>query len=202
MKNSRSLMTLSLVFAGGFLCGILFSAWKMEKLEGPAQPAVMAKKQQDSREQLMKQLAELEQVVTREPGNLAALVQLGNGYFDTGNFEKAIDSYEKALKIEPRDPDVITDLGVAFRRTKRPQESVNAFRRALEVDPKHPQALFNLGLVLRDDLKDPGGALKAWEMFLERAADSPHAVMIRPWVKQLRDQLGVSQEAGSTTKQQ
>ena len=34
-------------------------------------------------------------------------------------------------------------------------------------------ALFNLGIVLRDDLKDYPGALKAWETFLQKAGDSP-----------------------------
>jgi hypothetical protein len=58
------------------------------------------------------------------------------------------------------------------------------------MDPNQTLAMFNLGIVLRDDKKDLPGALKVWKTFLDKAPDSPHAVMIRPWVKQLEEKLG------------
>ncbi|MBM3299746.1 MAG: tetratricopeptide repeat protein [Deltaproteobacteria bacterium] len=200
MKRSRSVISLTVVFVAGFLSGILFSAWKLEKLEHPSDNKQVAQKQQDAKEVLRGRIADTERMLARDPNNLAALVQLGNDQFDAGNYEAAIAAYERALKIEPRDPDVITDMGIALRRAQRPLEAVGAFRKALEADPNHPLAMFNLGLVLRDDLKDYDGALKAWEMFLEKASDSPHAVMVRPWVKQLREKIGASQDGGAASK--
>lgn len=124
-----------------------------------------------------------------DPKNIEALTQLGNGYFDLGNHDKAIEYYRKALEIQPNNPNVWTDMGISLRKIGKPQESVAAFRKALENDPNHQLALFNMGIVLRDDLKDENGALAAWDKFLQINPDTPHAVMIRPWVKQLQDKL-------------
>jgi cytochrome c-type biogenesis protein CcmH/NrfG len=200
VKRPGSIISLTVVFIAGFVSGILFSAWKLEKVERTPQVKQAVQKQQTVREQLGKRIAEMEKLLAVDPGNLAALVRLGNDHFDAGNYERAIDAYERALKIEPRDPDVITDMGIAFRRTGRPQEAVSAFRKALEVDSRHPMAMFNLGLVLRDDLKDYDEALRIWETFLDQAGDSPHAVMVRPWVKKLRDEVSASGESGSASK--
>jgi len=180
------------VFVAGFLAGVIFSAWKM----GETAPAESGKgpkmSEKNSQDDLRKRIAGLERMLVADPNNHQALVQLANDYFDTGNFEKAVETYNKALQIDPRDPDVLTDMGIAYRRLGKPQDSVNAFRRAIDVDGDHALALFNLGIVLRDDLKDDRGALEAWERFLQKAGDSPHAVMVQPWVKSLRQKLGSS----------
>ena len=131
------------------------------------------------------------------PNNVEALVHLGNDYFDAGNYEKAVETYQRYIRIDPRNADVIADMGVSYRKLGKSKEAVDAFRKALEVDPDHAMALFNLGIVLRDDLKDYAGALKAWDAFLQKAADSRYAVMVRPWVQQLRQKLGTAPPAQS-----
>jgi cytochrome c-type biogenesis protein CcmH/NrfG len=181
-------------FVAGFLAGIVFSAWKLDSgMEGVRAPRAIPA-QQDQQAELKTRIAALEKKLTARPDDLGTLVQLGNDYFDLGDHAKAVAAYKKALQIDPRNADVITDMGICYRKLGEPEESVKAFRRALDVDPDHSMALFNLGIVLRDDLKDNAGALKAWELFLKKAGDSPHAVMIRPWVKQLREKLGSAGE--------
>ncbi len=135
-------------------------------------------------------------MVAANPQNVQAVTQLGNEYFDAGNHEKAVEVYQRALQIEPRNPDVLTDMGVSYRKLGKISDAVGAFRKAAEIEPDHPIALFNLGLVLRDDLKDYSEALKAWEAFLRKSGDSPHAVMVRPWVKQLQEKLGFDSSSG------
>ena len=131
------------------------------------------------------------------PNNVEALVHLGNDYFDAGNYEKAVETYQRYIRIDPRNADVIADMGVSYRKLGKSKEAVDAFRKALEVDPDHAMALFNLGIVLRDDLKDYAGALKAWDAFLQKAADSRYAVMVRPWVQQLREKIGSGSAPGA-----
>lgn len=135
-------------------------------------------------------IAGMEKMVAANPQDVQALVALGNEYFDAGNYQKAVEFYQRSLEIQPRNPDVLTDMGISYRKLGKVHEAVNAFRMATEIDSEHPIALFNLGLVLRDDLKDYRGALTAWEAFLKKFGDSPHAVMVRPWVKQLQEKLG------------
>ncbi len=128
------------------------------------------------------------------------MIQLGNDYFDLGQYDKSIEAYNKAIKIDPQNAEVTTDMAVAYRRLGKTDESVKLFRKALEIDPNQSLAMFNLGIVLRDDMKDPQGALKVWKEFLQKAPDSPHAVMIRPWVKQLEEKLGSTDKNSTENK--
>ncbi len=187
MKKKRWILLWPAIFGAGFLAGVVFSAWKLDGRPGTEAVSQSGDQEQNQQAQVQSRIKGIERMLDGRPGNLEAFVQLGNDYFDIGNFEKAVENYQKALSIDPRNPDVITDMAVGYRRLGNPQEAVNAFRRALEIDSDHSIALFNLGLVLRDDLKDYSGAIAAWERFLQKAGDSPHAVMVRPWVKNLRD---------------
>ena len=189
MKKSRSVISLIAVFAAGFVAGVVFSAWKLDTTAAPSKGRSQKVKEQDGQEQLRRRIAGIEKMLAKDPSNSVALVQLGNDYFDLGNYQKAVEAYQRALKVTPRDPDILTDMGIAYRRLGNPKESVQCFRRAIAANPNHALALFNLGIVLRDDVKDYPGALKAWETFLEKAGNTPHAVMVRPWVKQLRDKV-------------
>lgn len=199
MNRTRSLVSWIAVFVVGFLAGVLFSAWKLDTV-APGKAPRMEAREHDTQTELKARIAGLEKMLQVKPDDLGALIQLGNDYFDTGNHEKAVEYYQKALKIDPRNADVMTDMGISYRKLGRPGDSVNAFKKALEANPGHPLALFNMGIVLRDDLHDTEGALKAWETFLKVAEDSPHAVMVRPWVKQLRDKIEASSLAQGSEK--
>ncbi len=191
MKTPGSLITWIAIFVAGFLTGVGFSAWKLDssgESVPKAQTAIQAAPDQTS--ELKNRIAGLEKMVVAQPNNVDAAVQLANDYFDLGNYEKAVEFYKKAISLDPNNADAMTDMGVAYRRLKKPDESVAAFRQAIIIRPDHALALFNVGIVLKDDLKKPEEALAAWEKFLEVAQDSPHSVMVKPWVQQLKDSLG------------
>jgi tetratricopeptide (TPR) repeat protein len=195
MKKRGWVLSWLVIFVAGFLAGILFSAWRLDvvgELSGP--PSQSASGTTESQRE--KRIAGLEKMLTADPGNIKALIQLGNDYFDSGKHQKAVEIYQKALEIQPRNTAVLTDLGISLRKMGKPQQAVEAFHKALQIDPNQPVALFNLGIVYRDDLRDLPAALKAWETFLERAGDAPYAVMVRPWVKQLREKVGSTGSAG------
>jgi cytochrome c-type biogenesis protein CcmH/NrfG len=198
VKRPKSLPTLILVFVAGFVAGVLFSAWKLENIAGRAQAPAQETSEQDMQQELRNRIAGIEKMLAVNPNNLEALTQLGNDYFDTGNFAKAVEAYQKALQLNPNQADVWTDLGVSYRRLNNPAESAKAFRKAQEINPGSAASLFNLGLVLRDDLKDPQGALHAWEKYLTQFPDSPHAVMVRPWVKQLKEAAPKAEEGSGS----
>ncbi len=201
VKESQSLVSWIAVFVAGFAAGVVFSAWKLQDLTGttPAPPATTP--QTTRKDDIQNRIAGVEKMLAVNPNNPEALVQLGNDYYDARNFEKAVEAYQKALQIDARNANVLSDLGASYRKMGKSQDAVNAFRKALEIDPTHAASLFNLGLVLRDDLKDYPAALKVWEQFLQKAGDSPHAVMVRPWVQDLRRKVETAPEkAGSGTK--
>ena len=200
VKN-RSFVSWLGIFVAGFVCGVVFSAWKLDKHGAPESVSAPGMREKSTTSDVRSRIAGLEKMLAVNPNNAEALVQLGNDYFDMGNYEKAVEIYQRSLAVDPRNPDVIADMGVAYRKMGKSKEAADAFRKALEVDPDHALALFNLGIVLRDDLKDYPAALKAWETFLQKAGDSPHAVMVRPWVKQLREKTeSVPTQTGTAEK--
>ncbi len=101
------------------------------------------------------------------PGNVSAWIRLGNNYFDTDQYEEAIQAYTRALDLDPTNPNVITDMGVMYRRSGNPEKAVETFDRAIAADPTHQTSRLNKGIVLLNDLGDTQGAVAAWEGLLK-----------------------------------
>jgi cytochrome c-type biogenesis protein CcmH/NrfG len=131
----------------------------------------------------------LEKMLEKSPGNVRALVQLGNVYLNAGNHDKAAEAYRKALKVNPQDADIMTQLGVAYRRMGKSSDAAASFRNALKLQPDHPFALVNLGIVLRKDIGDKKGALKTFEALLSSSEGHRFSKMVTPWIEQLRKEI-------------
>jgi len=190
VRSTSKFISWGIIFVAGFLAGVFFAAWKLDSKPTAGVVKTSPPVDQKGADEIQNRIAGIERMLKQNPQNLEALIQLGNDYFDTGDHDKAIEAYQRALVIAPRNPDVITDMGISYRRLKKPEQSAEAFRKAIEIDPNHVIALFNLGIVLRDDVKDYPGAIEAWELFVQKAGDSPHAVMVKPWLKALKEKTG------------
>jgi tetratricopeptide (TPR) repeat protein len=82
-------------------------------------------------------------------------------------YQQPIQYYETTVKLNPGNANVLTDLGTAYFYTGDPNTAVTKFQQALKVNPSHANALFNLGIVRWQGLKDPKGAIEAWEKLLK-----------------------------------
>ena len=136
------------------------------------------------------QLATLDALIkqTRDnPNDSQAWIQMGHFYFDAGDHEKAIKSYETALEINDTEPDVWTDLGVMYRRSNKPQKAVDCFDRALALNPDHEIALFNKGIVLMHDLQNTQEALESWKKLIQinPNAQTPSGLLVKEMVTEL-----------------
>jgi uncharacterized protein HemY len=121
----------------------------------------------------------MQAMVTQDPKNREAWVQLGNDYFDTRQPQKAIDAYSKALELNPNDPNVLTDQGVMYRELHQYDKAIANFTKANQVDSKHVQSLFNLGVVYLNDLKQPKKAVEVWNKVIQTAPQSDQASQAR-----------------------
>ncbi|MEW6351261.1 MAG: tetratricopeptide repeat protein [Thermodesulfobacteriota bacterium] len=190
MNKPGSMFRWLAVFAAGFVLGIVYSAWRIEKAPSSSPTALSkAEEQPADQEKIAKRIEAVAKMLEKDPNNAQALIQLGNDQFDTGNHEKAVEAYEKALRLDPRNANVITDLGISYRKLGKPELAADSFRKAIQADPDHAKALFHLGLVLRKDLNNPKGALDAWETFLKKAPDHPYVAMVKPGVEQLKQEI-------------
>ena len=119
------------------------------------------------------------QIVAREPRNLQAWKQLGNDYFDTHQYQKAVDAYAKALELDPGNADILTDQGIMYRELKAYDKAIANFEKSSRLDPGHVQSLFNLGVVYAQDLKQKDKAIQVWNRVIAIAPASQQAIQAR-----------------------
>jgi cytochrome c-type biogenesis protein CcmH/NrfG len=170
VKKETMLIVALITLVVGFLGGIFYSAFQSGptgSVQTASAPPRSPQQQQSLSNEQARNILSLEQEVAVNPTNVNAWTQLGNVYFDTKNFAKAIRAYEKSIELSPNNPNVLTDLGVMYRRNGQPEKAVEAFDRAVAIDPTHEQSRFNKGIVLRYDMNDREGAVKAWEELLK-----------------------------------
>jgi len=185
MKKETVIILIIVTFAAGFICGAI-GGIKFYAREHRGSTDAGAPEAATSEPAAGEELNRLETVVKREPGNLQALIALGNLYFDSGQPAKAIDAYVRALAIDPRNADVRTDLGIMYRATKDYDKAVKEFREAARLDPTHKNSRFNLALVLQEDKKDFEGAIAAWQDFLRVEPSGEQAARAKAELGQLK----------------
>jgi cytochrome c-type biogenesis protein CcmH/NrfG len=171
----------------GFLLGVLVGGKFISGSTAPGGQQVM---QQGSGSmnnpgQSSARIAELEQLLAKDPKNLQAWITLGNGYFDANQAKKSVQAYSKALAIDPNNANVLTDQGVMFRALGFFDRALANFEKANKLDPKHLQSLFNTGIVYAVDLKQPDKAKVTFEALLQKDQTSDLARQAREMLKQL-----------------
>ena len=187
VRKETFLMVSLLCLAVGFFGGVVFTVIKSDsKAPVPSAPAQMGTPAPAG----SNRIAALESQTQADPGNVNAWTELGNAYFDSGQFEKSIGAYRKSLELNPNNPNVWTDMGVMYRRSGNPEEAIKSFDQAIAADPKHEIARMNKGIVMLHDLNDFNGAIKAWEGLLEinPIAMAPNGISIDQMVVQLKKQ--------------
>lgn len=187
VKKETLLIAVVVSLVVGFLAGVVFSVYKSGSVEHviPAPPP--ATQSQDASIQQAGQMLALEREVAANPDNVMAWTQLGHLYFDSKKYTQAINAYEKSLALAPNNADVWTDLGVMYRRNGQPEKAISSFDKAGAVNPRHEPSRINKGIVLRYDLNDRQGAIKAWEEVLKMnpVAKAPNGRLLSEEIKNL-----------------
>jgi cytochrome c-type biogenesis protein CcmH/NrfG len=190
IKKSAMLLFCFISLGLGFLGGVVLSAYKSGSAISlsPQTPQPQAVQTQGLSADQAGLIQALEKETSRNPGNVKAWTKLGNVFFDTNQFEKAINAYEKSLALNPNNADVQTDLGVMYRRSNQPQKAIAAFDKAIEIDPLHEVSRFKKGIVLMHDLNDRKGAMEAWEdlVRVNPLAKSPSGLLLKDMVEKLK----------------
>lgn len=196
MKKETVILIVVITFLVGFISGATVAILKGTK--GAEKPAVVQKPQmapagvpapgppaRDSIE-VASQIKTLKEIVTKDPKNLPAWVELGNLYFDTDQPKEAIEAYSQYLAVKPDNPDVRTDMGIMYRKLGQFDKAIEEFRKAAQSDPKHVNSRYNIGLVLLHDKQDIKSAIKAWEDYLKVDPNSERAQRIRAQIEKMK----------------
>jgi tetratricopeptide (TPR) repeat protein len=125
------------------------------------------------------QVQALMTIIKSDPGNVDAVIRLGNTYFDAEHWDEAIQWYKRAVELDPKNPDASTDLGVSLYYTNKADEALAQFEHSLKINPKHTKTLLNKGIVLAFGKRDLKAASVEWEKVVTLAPDSPEGQAAR-----------------------
>jgi tetratricopeptide (TPR) repeat protein len=118
---------------------------------------------------------ELERLVEAEPDNVLANHQLGNVYYHQGTLDRAIEHYQRALKLADCFVECSYDLGVAYYHRGNMPQAIRAYRQCLEIDPNYNAAHYRLAVAL----SHAGNLDLALEHFQKCVALTPEYLMAR-----------------------
>ena len=131
-------------------------------------------------------LMTLEQMAAKDPQNADYRTQIGNVYYDLGQYDRAADYYRQSLGIRPRDPQVETDLATCLYYTGRNSEALRILNKVFEYSPGFRQAMFNKGVVLINGEKDVESGISVWEELLRLDPAFPGREELEKRISQLK----------------
>jgi tetratricopeptide (TPR) repeat protein len=100
-------------------------------------------------ENLKAAIEELKQVVKLKPSYQLTVMSnynLGNAYFDLGEFKEAIEAYKHAIELNPELSRPHNNLGLAYAASDQLAEAIPEFERAVKLKADYAEARFNLGV--------------------------------------------------------
>jgi tetratricopeptide (TPR) repeat protein len=129
-------------------------------------------------------LMALHEMSQKEPGNAGYKVEIGNIYYDMGQYRQAASSYEEALKLKPQDPNVETDLATCYYNLGEHDRALQILDKVLQYKPDFPMAMFNKGIVLQSGKNDNPGAIAVWEALLRANPEFPQRAALEQRIRE------------------
>jgi tetratricopeptide (TPR) repeat protein len=109
------------------------------------------KKAAEINPKLFKELdVEHNRVPVSTPTNAKAFNDLGLSYADKGMYDRAILSYENALRINPDDAELHYNLALAYRGEDLTDKAIDEYKRVIAINPDHVEAHYNLAMAYRN----------------------------------------------------
>ena len=110
----------------------------------------------------------LESGVAIAPQRADLLAALGESYFMAGKVDKAIEKFQKLIKLDPSARSSVF-LGISYRHLGRFDEAKQYFQDGLKLDPHNSACLFNLGFIAERQ----GDDAQAEAMFQQALRSNP-----------------------------
>jgi tetratricopeptide (TPR) repeat protein len=132
----------------------------------------------------------LEEQVAQNSKDVAAQTQLGNAYYDAGQWQKSVDTYHKVLELDPKNVGARTDLGTAYFNMGRPQDALKEYAKSLEINPNHEPTIFNSIIVNMKGTHDAAAAQAAWDRLKKMNPTYPGLDELKPGIEEMRSTGG------------
>ncbi len=124
-------------------------------------------------------------------GDKENYLKLGDFEYESNNYEKALEHYDKALVVDPEYVTAWIKKGLSLRGLGGFEKAIRCYDKALEIDPNHAEVWYNKGLALRS-LGRFDEAVKFYDKAIELDPNYHKA-----WINKALalDALGQSEEA-------
>jgi tetratricopeptide (TPR) repeat protein len=113
-------------------------------------PIPQASVPEEAREHLKVAQAEFLSALNARPDDWTSHYNLGNFYANHNEIEKALSSYETALRLEPRAVLALTNIAIVYGQRGEYDKAETSLRKAIEIDSKSAPVRFNTGLLLAE----------------------------------------------------
>ena len=100
---------------------------------------------------LQQALSDSSQMLEKFPNSFVLCNIVGATNAGLTQFDSAIDSYKKALKLKPDYAEAYYNMGVALKGKGDLKEAINSYKKALKIKPDYAEAYYNMGNMLRDN---------------------------------------------------
>jgi tetratricopeptide (TPR) repeat protein len=125
----------------------------------------------------------LENIFYRTPE--LAHFNMGQAYFNKGEYKEALASFSKAVELNPRYALAYYNMGLTLDRMNSPRDSIRAYENAVKASPGYLDAYYGLGLA-HIKVKDNSSAMKAFRKVIEIAPESEQARSAKEYMDLLR----------------
>ena len=68
------------------------------------------------------------------------LIKMGKKQLEDGQYDNAVNLFQKAILLNRNDPDLWNLKGIALRSLGRYNEAIECFNKSLEIDPRDKNA--------------------------------------------------------------
>lgn len=115
-----------------------------------------------------------------------ALARCGESYRLMGQYDRALQNFDRAIELNPKYTWAITNRGLTYRLMKRYEEALQDFDRAIELDHKYTWAIAHRGLTYRL-MERYEEALKDFDRAIKLNPKNDLAIAIRCYIYQLME---------------
>lgn len=116
----------------------------------------------------------------------APYINLGIAYMKTNDFEKAEESFKKAIDVSEQHPVAHNELGLVYRKTGRYKEARELYESLISMYPDFLPARKNLGVLCDIYIQDLNCALEQYEEYLEAV---PNDEKVKIWVADVKGRM-------------
>lgn len=163
VKTEKVVILVAVAFFLGLIVGAVAALMKTPPLKETRQLAPPGQGEMPPVRALdvSQEIRMLEDLVKKDPENPDGWVRLGDVSFESGQYDRAVEAYAKALKLEGARADLLVKLGNAYFDSEVYEKAIEAYSAGLSLGAGNADVLTDLGIAYRRT-KRPHEATKAF----------------------------------------